>query len=79
ITAYGQQATIKGKITDTAEKKNLTNSVVALLKAADSTLVKFTRSDKDGSFILSNIPAGNYCVLVTHPTFADYYVTANIT
>ena len=78
ITASGQQATIKGKIADTAEKKTLTNSVVALLRSADSTLVKFTRSDKDGSFTLTGIPAGNYFVLVSHPTFADYYVTANL-
>ncbi len=78
LTATSQQATIKGKIADTAERKTLTNSVVALLRSKDSTLVKFTRSDKNGSFILAGIPAGNYFVLVSHPTFADYYVTANL-
>jgi hypothetical protein len=78
FAAYSQQATVKGKVTDTAEKKNLANSVIALLRASDSTLVKFTRSNKEGDFILPNLRAGSYLVLVTHPTFADYYVPANL-
>ncbi|MBC7851680.1 MAG: TonB-dependent receptor, partial [Chitinophagaceae bacterium] len=73
LAALSQNATIKGRITDTAEKKNLTNSVVAVLRAGDSTLVKFARSTKDGSFSLSKLPAGDYLFLVTHPTYADYY------
>jgi hypothetical protein len=74
IAVYSQQAIIKGFITDTAEKKPLSNSVVALLRAKDSTLLKFTRSKADGSFILSNNSAGNYLLLVTHPTYADFFV-----
>ena len=76
-SAFSQHATIKGKITDTAEKKTLSNSVIALLRP-DSTLVKFTRSEKDGSFTLANLKEGKYLLLVTHPTFADYYVSANL-
>lgn len=79
IILFGQQASVKGIITDTAEKKALSNSVVALLRAADSTLVTFTRSKKDGSFSLTNIKAGNYLLLVTHPTYADFFVVATLT
>lgn len=78
VTALAQSSTVKGKISDTAEKKSLTNSVVALLRANDSTLVKFTRSNKDGSFEIKDVAPGNYLVLVTHPTYADYYVAANV-
>gem|GEM_PF-3633169 len=55
---FSQNVTIKGTVIDMAEKTNLAQSVVALLKYEDSTLVKFTRSDKDGKFVLKDIPAG---------------------
>ena len=78
LACFSQQATVKGIITDTAEKKSLSNSVIALLKSADSTLVKFTRSNKDGTFSISNIPAGNYLLLVTHPTYADFFTPTSL-
>jgi len=57
---YSQTASIKGTVTDTVEKKNLSNSVVSLLKPVDSILVKFTRCDKDGHFSLTSLKEGKY-------------------
>ena len=62
---------ISGIITDTTNKKNVDNVVVAILKPVDSTLYKFVRSDKDGKFELKNITPGKYILLVTHPVYAD--------
>jgi hypothetical protein len=70
--SYSQNATIKGTVIDTAEKTNLTHSVIALLKYSDSTLIKFTRSDKDGKFVLKNLPAGRFILVTTYPTYADF-------
>ena len=43
------QTTVNGTITDTLGKKNLANAVVILQKK-DSTLYKFVRTDKKGTF-----------------------------
>ena len=70
--SQAQQFSIKGKVADTVEKKNLTNSSVALLNAKDTTLVKFTRSKSNGEFELNGIDSGKYLIMITFPKFADY-------
>jgi len=69
---FAQSATVKGKVTDTLDKKNLSNAVITLIDKKDSVIVKFTRSDSKGDFILDNIPAGKYYVIVSYPKFANY-------
>jgi len=66
------QSVVKGKVADTLDKKPLNNAVVSLLKTSDSTLFKFTRTGKDGEFLIPNVAAGKYLVLVTYPKFVDY-------
>lgn len=78
MTHFGQSSAVRGTVKDTAEKKMLANSVVAILRIKDSGFVKFTRSTKDGAFLLTDIKAGNYFVLVTHPNYADYYAPLSI-
>ncbi|HWC52347.1 MAG TPA: outer membrane beta-barrel protein, partial [Chitinophagaceae bacterium] len=73
FACYAQTSSIKGTITDTVEKRNLVNSVVALLQSKDSVLVKFTRSDKDGHFNLTGLKDGKYILMVTHPYMGDYF------
>ncbi len=67
-----QTANIKGSITDTLNKQNLPNTVISLLKAKDSVLVKFTRSDKSGNFEIKNLPAGKFFLMISYPAYADY-------
>jgi hypothetical protein len=69
---YSQNATIKGTVIDTAEKTNLYQTVITVLRKDDSTLVKFTRADKDGKFIIKNIPPGKFIVITSFPTYADF-------
>lgn len=71
------QSVVKGKVSDTLEKRNLQNAVVSILKSSDSTLVQFTRTKKSGEFQINNIHPGRYVLLITYPGFADYadYVT----
>ncbi len=63
---------IKGQITDSAEKKQLQNASVSILRAKDSVLVSSTRADKDGQFNLLAKTAGNYILMVTYPQYASY-------
>ena len=70
--AYSQQNTLKGNITDTLNKQNLTNAVVSFLRAKDSVLVKFVRTDQKGHFEIKGLPTGKYVLLSSFPNYADY-------
>lgn len=66
------QSVLKGNVSDTLNKKLLENAVVLLLRKSDSTLFKFSRTNKEGRFSFQNIAAGKYLLLVTYPKFVDY-------
>lgn len=72
LCSKAQLSTITGSIADTSENKKIQQGVISLLKKSDTTLVKFTRSDKDGKFFLQNIEAGTYLLLISYPKFADF-------
>jgi hypothetical protein len=73
IPVFAQDAAIKGTVIDTSEKRNLSNTVIALLRPADSVLVRFTRSNKDGNFTLPKLPPGKFIMMITRPAYADYF------
>lgn len=72
LTANAQKASLKGLITDTVNKKQLANSSIIVLKKTDSSLVKFTRSKENGSFFLPSLDTGQYLLVISFPSFADY-------
>jgi Carboxypeptidase regulatory-like domain len=76
--AVAQTAQVSGKIADTAEKKNLANSSILLLRKSDSILVSHTRSNAAGDFRLTKLPGGHYLLLVTYPDYADYVDTLDV-
>jgi hypothetical protein len=78
VYSFGQKGSLKGNIADTTSKQTLHNAVVSLLYAKDSVLYKFTRSDSKGDFSFSNVDTGNYLLLVTYPTYADYVDKQNM-
>ncbi|MCU7550944.1 outer membrane beta-barrel protein [Chitinophagaceae bacterium LB-8] len=73
-----QESQLKGKVVDTLGKAPLYNAVISLLNKKDSTLSKFTRSGKDGSFNLLRLAKGQYIIMITFPKFADYVDVVNI-
>jgi len=77
--SFAQTASIKGITTDTINKQNLANTVITLLRAKDSVMVKFTRSDANGNFEMKNLKAGDYLMLVTYPQYADYTESITLT
>jgi Outer membrane protein beta-barrel family/Carboxypeptidase regulatory-like domain len=66
------KATLKGRLTDSTERKALSNGSVLLLNRSDSTMTGHTRTDKAGNFYLSDIPPGQFLLLITYPAYADY-------
>ncbi|TAG13263.1 MAG: hypothetical protein EAZ41_02620 [Sphingobacteriia bacterium] len=72
LLAQDNKAILKGSVSDTINKQQLGNAVVALLRQKDSVLVKFTRTLKDGSFEFDNLVAGKYLMMISYPKYADY-------
>ena len=70
--AFAQNTILKGKVADTLDRKNLSNAVVSLIRQKDSTLFKFSRSNVNGEFVITNVANGKYRMLITYPKFADY-------
>ncbi len=56
---------VRGKIVDTAGKQNLSSASVSFLQASDSIAMDFMISDKDGAFLINDLPAGNYRLLIS--------------
>lgn len=81
MTMYGfsQNAVIKGAVTDTSSRENLPNAVISILRAKDSVLYAFTRSNAQGKFSLAHLPAGKFILLVTYPKYADYVEQLTLT
>jgi len=62
---------IRGRIHDNILNKDIPFVVVAIVDA-DSCLVAFTRTTKDGSWAFNKIPVGLYHVLISHPSYENY-------
>jgi len=72
ILIFAQQATIKGSVVDTLEKRKLKNSSVLLIRSKDSILVKTIRTNTNGEFELKNLKKGDYSLLISYPRMADF-------
>lgn len=63
---------VKGAVVDPTLAISLGNAVVSVLNAKDSTLVTFARSQKDGSFAMNSLPAGDYIFMASYPKYTDF-------
>lgn len=81
LPAASQQNTnsIKGTISDTLNKQPLYRAVVSMIRAKDSMLVKFARTDLKGRFEIRGLPVGKYWLLASLPNYADYTDTLTLT
>lgn len=71
FSSFSQKGSLSGQVSD-LEKKPVQNTVIALLKPKDSILYLFTRSDKEGNFLIKDINSGKYILTTSHSKFADY-------
>jgi Outer membrane protein beta-barrel family len=76
--ALAQTSSLKGSVVDNTDNKNLQNTVISLMRAKDSVLIKFARADKAGNFSIANINEGDYIVMITHPYLGDYFDKAEV-
>ena len=64
-----KNGTARGMLYDTLAKKPVTNATLTLMKQKDSSLVSFTMSNEKGNFELTNLPVGDYRLLITHVNY----------
>jgi hypothetical protein len=70
---HAQTASVKGTLTDSFENKKLSNSVISILRKTDSVLLRFTRADNQGNFLIAGLKEGQFIIMVTHPYFGDFF------
>jgi hypothetical protein len=70
---HAQTASVKGTLTDSFENKKLVNSVISILRKPDSVLVRFSRADNQGHFLISGLKEGQFIIMATHPYFGDFF------
>ncbi|MDP4264246.1 MAG: TonB-dependent receptor [Bacteroidota bacterium] len=64
VRAQSIKGKINGSIKD-GSQKNLQAATISLLRAKDSSSIKFSTADKDGNYEFADIPLGKYIVTVT--------------
>ncbi len=69
-------AQLKGKVT-TPDQKPIENAVVAMLAAADSSLVKTEMTGWDGTFLVANPKPGSYLVSIAMMGFRNFQATGS--
>ncbi len=70
-SAQQQIGGLQGQTQDSTLDRGCSLVVVAILDM-DSSLVRFTRTRKDGSWSLRGVTPGNYLLLTSHPSYDDY-------
>jgi hypothetical protein len=71
-----QSMKFSGVVNDTVNNKPLENAIVMAVRLSDARLLGFTRTNRDGSFLLEGIAMETLELIVTHPNFDDkrYYI-----
>ncbi len=72
LSMQAQPYTVKGRLVDTVSYVTMYQSSVVLVRANDSIMEGFTRTNHDGEFSLPVQEKGQYIIILSHPMFADY-------
>ena len=78
IMVLAQQGTVKGRVVDARTGENIEYANIALLRAADSSLVNGTVSESNGSFAVT-APYGRYLLRVTFIGYDTYFHSQPVT
>ena len=64
-SVYSQSVTLKGKVTDKADKSPVAGATIALISSKDSTQKSLKVSDSKGNFSFSNLDPATYIVKIS--------------
>lgn len=68
---FSQNIRLSGNIGDTSASQKLPNVLLMVIRFTDSTLIDFSRTDKNGIFKSLIVPRDTYIVIISHPNFND--------
>jgi len=69
-----QNFQVQGSIVDSSAKRALPYATISLVRAKDSSLVSFTRSDDDGKFTIKNMVAGKFLLSISYVGYQQQWV-----
>lgn len=70
LTSSAQKTgSVKGVVFDTIARQPVSAATITVLQRSDSSLVTFTMTNNSGEFSLTNVPYGDYRLLVTHVSY----------
>ena len=69
FTGRAQETSVKGSV---VVKSDMDKSVISLLKANDSSIVRTVFSEKDGSFLFEKVKPGKYRIAYSHVGYSKY-------
>ncbi|MCX6313549.1 MAG: DUF2012 domain-containing protein [Sphingobacteriales bacterium] len=76
--AQGQSITLKGKLSDKADKSSLSAATIKLTLQKDSNNTRMVITDKSGNFAFNNLEAGAYTLFITHSGYEKIQQKINI-
>ena len=76
--AHGQSITLKGKLSDKADKSSLSAATIKLTLQKDSNNTRMVITDKSGNFAFNNLEAGAYTLFITHSGYEKIQQKVNI-
>jgi hypothetical protein len=79
VSGAQQNYEILGNVKDTVNYSPTQYTSISLINAKDSVLLGYTRTDESGGFRLPANKPGDYILLISHPSFAEYTETVKVT
>ncbi len=73
-TAQAQNMKITGTLYDSSGTQPLHQAMIMAVRVKDSVLLGFTRSQKNGTFILTGFPIDTFSIVIAHPRFDDKFI-----
>lgn len=73
-----QEIIISGTIKNSEDSTAIQYAVFSLVRASDSVLYKFTRTNANGQFTIKHVEPGNYLMIASHPKYADLVDEINV-
>jgi uncharacterized membrane protein YgcG len=74
LLGMAQTFTIEGTVVDSVSKRNLASATISIVKAKDSSLVSFARSNDKGDFSVKSVPAGSYLISISYVGFLQQWI-----
>ena len=71
VQAFSQNGTVKGVAFDTSINQAVPSATITVMKKKDSSLVTFGMADNSGRFELTEIPNGEYRLLLTQVNYRN--------